>query len=118
MFDAFYDRYDITDELLGATGRTVCDAAGASSALFGIIYESACWLGIKAGIMQNDDTNHADLALMYFLAAAALTVASIVMLAKSLISLATRTIVTCIEDSQILKKIVLLRTSAKKQYKD
>jgi hypothetical protein len=94
MLDGFYDRYDVADEVLGATVIPWAIGAAATGAFLYAVWEAGFMLAIKGGLVRNDHENHGDRAVMAFLASVALAALTVVIFAKSLISLVTRTLVT------------------------
>lgn len=91
FFDAFHDRYDVADELFGATIVPVAlGLVGIASTLLAA-WEAGHMLAIKAGLVRNDHEQHGDQAVMYFLAGVAASAFAFVTFFKSVVSLISRT---------------------------
>ncbi len=97
MFDPFYDRFDVADEILGATILPLLIASAGLVSTSVAIWEAGHMLAIKAGIARNDGQAHGDRAVMFFLAGFALSLVSSVIFLKSAISLLSRTLATVID---------------------
>lgn len=91
FFDAFHDRYDVADELFGAT--IVPFAFGLMGIVSSLLaaWEAGHMLAIKAGLARNDHKQHGDRSVMYFLAGLAASAFAFVAVVKSGLSLASRT---------------------------
>lgn len=97
IFDPFYDRFDVADEVLGATVVPFIIGTAGVASTFASIWEAGHMLAIKAGIAKNDGQAHGDRAVMFFLAGIALSIFSFLIFLKSAVSLVTRTIATMID---------------------
>lgn len=94
MFDPFYDRFDVADEVMGATVVPLIIAAAAAVCTLVAVWETGHMLAIKAGIARNDHKEHADNAVMFFLAGMALSALAVIVCVKSIFSLITRSLLT------------------------
>lgn len=91
LFDAFHDRYDITDELFGATIVPVALGLFAMANTLLALWEAGYMLAIKAGMLRNDCEQHGDQAVLHFQASIAASAFVFVGFFKSVVSLVTRT---------------------------
>ena len=94
MFTAFYDRYDITDDILKATVVPMAMTVLAGMSAAKAILQAGYGMAIKAGLARNDGQHHGDKAASYFVAALALHALSYVYALKALLDIVTRTFCT------------------------
>lgn len=94
FFTPLRDRYDFTDELLGATllplAGVVCSVAVTVLAIKDLFHA----LAITIDLVKDDDENHGEQALHSFVGALFIAVLSLAALIKCAISLLTRPIAT------------------------
>ena len=91
MTSAFHDRYDVADELFGATVVPFAVALVGTAFTLLAVWEAGHMLAIKAGLARDDDKAHGDNAVMYFVAGLAISGFSFLVFLKSALSLITRT---------------------------
>lgn len=94
MFTAFYDRYDIMDDILKATVVPMAMTVLAGMSAAKAILEAGYGMAIKTGLARNDGQHHGDKAASYFVAALALYALSYVCALKALLDIVTRTFCT------------------------
>ncbi len=97
MLTAFYDRYDITDECLGAVAGSTVINLFSFGCVFKAAYEAGFMIAIQAGMVRNDEENHQKKVVEYFIAAIVLQLYSYLYAIKSGINLVTRTLATLID---------------------
>ena len=105
-FTAFYDKYDITDEVLGTVGGFSVMTVLAIAAAVKSVFELGVMLAIKAGIGRNDGDNHGEKAILYFVATFGSIGFGILYSLKCFASLLTRTFCTLTDGWKIQKMAI------------
>ncbi len=96
VLNAYHDRYDIADEVSGATVIPfVLGILGTVTTLL-TIWELGHLLAIKVRLVNDDHKSHGDRAAMFLLAGIAVSLSSTIIFMKSALSLVTRTLLTAI----------------------
>lgn len=91
MTEAFHDRYDVADELFGATIAPFAFGLVGTAATLISIWEAGHMLAIKAGLARDDHKPHGDRAVMFFVASLAVSAFAFIVFLKSAVSLVSRT---------------------------